>query len=289
MAKAKEIAEYGDFQTPLALAQEVCALLKRRQFRPATVVEPTCGEGAFLQSASETFPSAKLIGLDINPRYVREARKRVPAAEVIAGDFYATDWIELLGQCTEPLLVVGNPPWVTNSELGSFKSENLPAKSNFQGHHGFDAITGKSNFDISEWMLIRLIEWLNGRSATVAMLCKTTVARKVLAHSWRSDAQICKAEMYEIDAFKHFEATVDACLLVCELQKKSRHRTCAVYDSLVDSDPNSAFGLRNNRLAADVSACDSLRHLEGVSPYRWRSGIKHDCSKVMELTKEAAN
>jgi len=40
------------------------------------------------------------------------------------------------------------------------RSENLPKKSNFQGLRGLDARTGKSNFDIAEWMLIRLIEAL---------------------------------------------------------------------------------------------------------------------------------
>ena len=45
-------------------------------------------------------------------------------------------------------------------------------------------MTGKSNFDISEWMLIRLLEALQGRRATIAMLCKTATARKVLRHAW---------------------------------------------------------------------------------------------------------
>ena len=47
---------------------------------------------------------------------------------------------------------------------------NLPAKENFQNFRGIEALTGKSNFDISEWMLIQLVKALRGRSATIAML-----------------------------------------------------------------------------------------------------------------------
>ena len=85
----------------------------------------------------------------------------------------------------ENLLVVGNLPWVTNSELGSLESKNLPEKNNFQRHRGFAAKTGKANFDISEWMLIKLLESLNQKKASIAMLCKTATARKVLTYAWK--------------------------------------------------------------------------------------------------------
>jgi hypothetical protein len=40
-------------------------------------------------------------------------------------------------------------------------------------------------------------------------------------------------------------------------------------------------------LVADVSAYERWKHLGGEEEvYRWRSGVKHDCSKVMELRKE---
>jgi hypothetical protein len=80
----------------------------------------------------------------------------------------------------ERLLVLGNFPWVTNSQQGTIGSDNLPKKNNFQSHIGLDALTGKSNFDISEWMLIHAMQWLQNRDATLAMLCKTSVARKLL-------------------------------------------------------------------------------------------------------------
>ncbi len=47
------------------------------------------------------------------------------------------------------MAVIGNPPWVTNSRQGKNSSLNVPLKSNIYGLKGIDAITGKSNFDIS--------------------------------------------------------------------------------------------------------------------------------------------
>ena len=47
---------------------------------------------------------------------------------------------------TEEILVIGNPPWVTNSKLSSLNSTNLPIKSNFKNHSGLDAMTGKGKF-----------------------------------------------------------------------------------------------------------------------------------------------
>jgi hypothetical protein len=36
-------------------------------------------------------------------------------------------------------------------------------------------------------------------------------------------------------------------------------------------------------LVADIRTYRRLRHLEGLCPYQWRSGVKHDCASVMEL------
>jgi hypothetical protein len=43
--------EFGDFQTPLDLAKDICALLARQGLEPKVVIEPTCGTGAFLVAA----------------------------------------------------------------------------------------------------------------------------------------------------------------------------------------------------------------------------------------------
>ena len=59
MARKAVKIEFGDFQTPAALAGDVCALLARAMPHPASIVEPSCGTGAFLVAALRRFPKAK--------------------------------------------------------------------------------------------------------------------------------------------------------------------------------------------------------------------------------------
>jgi hypothetical protein len=140
------------------------------------------------------------------------------------------------------LLIVGNPPWVTNAELAAIGSTNVPMKSNFQGRSGLDALTGKANFDISEAMLLRLIDALSGRDAVLAMLCKTAVARKVLEHGWRKAARIESAEMYRIDSIVHFGASVDACLLMIRFGRPNVQSECRVFPSLGAKSHDQTLG-----------------------------------------------
>ena len=278
--------EYGDFQTPASLAESVCQLLVALDVRPTSVVEPTCGQGSFLHAAEKMFDdSAKTYrGYEINEAHVAAARASLSKAEVYSDDFFAADWRTRLERTASPILVLGNPPWVTNSALGTMGGRNLPRKANQEGRRGIDAIMGSSNFDISEWMIRHLLECLAGRSAVVAMLCKTAVARRVLSFAWRTSLRIGESAIYRIDAQTHFGAAVDACLLVCRLDKGSGRTECQTYEDLSGRKPAKRFGLLAGRLVSDVTSFAELRHLHREERSVWRSGIKHDCAKVMELT-----
>ena len=280
----KRRVEFGDFQTPDILARNVCEVLRNLGVSPETILEPTCGKGSFLRASTEFFPSCNnVFGYEICPEYVEEANL-VDGATVQCQDFFQLDWPGLLQQLQEPLLVIGNPPWVTNSAMGALGGTNLPLKSNFRGFSGLEAMMGKSNFDISEWMLIHFLEWLSGRKAVVAMLCKTGVARKVLQYAWEKDLEIGESSVYAIDATKHFKAAVDACLLVCILRPGERSKECAAYSNLdISSEQLSSIAFRGGRLVADLDSYVLHGHLLGRSSLKWRSGVKHDCSKVMEL------
>ncbi len=292
IATASSIKEFGDFQTPLELAQRTCALLADRGLRPASVLEPTCGVGNFILAALDRFPETKkVLGVEINGTYVAQLaaalqnRSDAEKVQVIQTSFFDADWAILTAGLPQPILVLGNPPWVTNANLGALGSGNLPKKSNFQNHTGMDAMTGKSNFDISEWMLIKLLERLEGRRATIAMLCKTAVARKVLSHAWQHRLLVGQSEMHVIDAATSFGAAVDACLLICHLGSSQRHCDCRVFARLGDEHAAATIGYHDDQLVADIELYNRWKHLGGREVYRWRSGIKHDCSKVMELRR----
>lgn len=288
---SKTKIEFGDFQTPQALAGQVCVLLKDRGVDADIVLEPTCGTGAFLQAAAETFPDACLLGWDINAEYAEQARGALDQAgaggrsTVAAKDFFEHDWETELGRLPGKPLILGNLPWVTNATVSCLSGGNIPVKENFHGFRGLQARTGKSNFDISEWMLIKLIRSLRGRPSVIAMLCKTATARKVLRFAWENDGQVAEASLYRVDAKKHFGASVDACLLLVQTGA-SGPKEALVFDNLQALLPSKTLGMAGQDLVSNLRLYQKLKHLEGLCPHQWRSGVKHDCSAVMELWRE---
>lgn len=288
----KQRVEFGDFQTPDDLASLVCARLQASGILPDVVIEPTCGVGAFLLAAADAFPNAnRVMGYEINPAYLEKLRARAAEQSMAhriqleQADFFATDWKSKISQLPGEILVVGNFPWVTNSGIGAIGGSNLPEKSNFLGHNGFDAISGKANFDISEWMLLDVLRWLRGRKADIAMLVKTAVARKVLSHAERQREPLCDAFLVGIDAKKSFGAAVDACLLVMRLDPAAT--PCYDYTTYgsLSSTTGTRVGHRLGMTVGDLEAFETCSFLVGASPQKWRSGVKHDASGVMEFTR----
>jgi hypothetical protein len=267
------------------------ALVHREVPHVGTIVEPTCGNGAFLEAAAELFgASPKYWGFDSNAEYLEMARvvtARGGAREagIHKRDFYTINWEQFFSAQLEPLLVIGNPPWITNAGMGVIGGGNLPAKSNLQRHSGLDAKTGKANFDISEWMLIRLLQALSPKQATIAVLCKTATARKVLRHAWRNSLAIGYASLHLIDAAADFGVSVDACLLYLRCGIAGAEPTATVFRTLALDKPLKTFGLFDGELVSDIDSYRELRDLDGRESRRWRSGVKHDAAQIMEFTR----
>ena len=225
---------------------------------PRVIVEPTCGLGHFLTAAHQVFPDARRVGFELHRPYVETAR--ATGAEIRHADFFAVDWDTEAADWPDPILVIGNPPWVTNSEQSRLNADNLPPKRNV-GLAGLDALTGRSNFDIAEWMFERLLTALHGRDAVVALLVKTSVARRLIGRIGRP------LGLWRVDASKVFGAHVDAGLLA--IHASGDPGPCPIYDTLDAIEPS-------RRLDPDFGNLPSRDD-------RWRSGIKHDASKIFQL------
>jgi hypothetical protein len=293
MSNGLDRIQFGDFQTPPALARRVVELLRNEGLAPRTIVEPTCGTGAFVDAASAAFPGSTILGYDINPAYVRSAaslERRSARLTCEVANFFDLDWEAILTPLAEPILVLGNPPWATSSGLGAIGSGNLPRKTNFQNRRGLDARTGKSNFDVAESMLLTLLRASRHKAITLAMLVKTSVARRVLSHLWTAGVPMDVAVMYRFDAASYFGVSTDACLFVCRSGAEAAF-DCAVSDIERPNVSLGRIGWRDGALVSDPAAYDRQRSLVAWSlpdvRLRWRSGVKHDCSAVMELRRSA--
>ncbi len=292
MSKSIEKWQFGDFQTPDELAETVVKILRSDlNILPEIAIEPSCGKGAFIRALLNEFKESKIVGIDINENHVKNANISISKypnsqnATIYEADFFNVDWKQLISKFPGYILVIGNPPWVTSSELSILNSQNLPSKSNFQNRRGIAAITGSGNFDISEWMLLQYVEWLSTREGTIALLCKYSVARKVMLQVKQKFGSRFSNCIYAIDAKYYFGASVEACLFVLSTNI-ARTSDCKVYQDLKSRQVSYLIGERDGFVIKDTVKYEKWRHLLAQDlRYVWRSGIKHDCAKVMELER----
>ncbi|MDD3738200.1 MAG: SAM-dependent methyltransferase [Lentimicrobiaceae bacterium] len=290
-------AEYGDFQTNIDLANNVAKHLANREISPEIVIEPTCGKGNFIIAALSNFKTIKKIfGIEIYKPYIWETKFGVldyflsnpnankPEITIKHCNIFDFDLKNISKQFpNEKILVIGNPPWVTNSKLGSLNSSNLPQKSNFKNYNGIDAITGKGNFDIAEYITLMLLDAFQTHDGYLALLVKNSVIKNIIFDQKEAKHRIGKIEKYNIDSKKEFNVSVEASLLFCQLNS-SPSVECNEFD-FYSLKEKSSFGWFNAKFVSNLVDYNETKEIDGVCPFEWRQGIKHDCSSIMELEK----
>lgn len=285
--------DLGDFQTPDELVRQVIACLHLSGRRWARAFEPTCGKGGFIKGLiASSFAPREIIGFEIQDQHLESALQIFePSSSTIihvnkANIFDLDLKLDMHWHVKGPLLVIGNPPWVTNSALGALGSSNLPRKTNIKRLRGIEAMTGSSNFDITEYIWIKLITELADECPTIALLCKTSVARNVLQFAYENSLPVISSWLRRIDAKKHFNAGVDACLFCIEIGQGKPEYETAVFNNLNAKQPDSVMGFARNRLVFDIKAYSKIEFADGHCPIVWRQGVKHDAVSVMEIERE---
>lgn len=283
--------EFGDFQTPPALVNAILECLSLSGKVWSRVLEPTCGQGNFIEGLLKSAqPPCEIQAIEIQDMHLDTARRIAEQSTVTrvvikkANLFDLNLHQDLQWSTTGPLLVVGNPPWITNAELGTLGSGNLPLKKNIKGLRGIEARTGESNFDIAEYIWLKIIKELASEQPTIALLCKTSVARNILQHAFTMKLPIISASIRKIDAKKWFRAAVDACLFCIEVGTGKTQYEAAVYHDLFATKPEYTMAIAGKQLVADIKAYEQVVTTDGVSPITWRQGLKHDAASAMELT-----
>lgn len=288
---------YGDFQTNGNLADSVVRYLHDEGVSPEFVLEPTCGKGRFIIAALKQFKTIKkIVGIEIYYPYVWETKFEIldlflkekniakPEIDIIHNDIFDFD-LKKLAEENKNLnaLVIGNPPWVTNSELGTLDTKNLPRKSNFKKHKGIDAITGKGNFDIGEYISLQMLKNFDRHEGKFAFLVKNSVVKNLLHNQKKSQYRIGNIRKLNIDSKKEFNVSVDACLFLAKLNSTPEH-TCEEIDFYTQKEITK-FGWQKDKFVYSIVNYNKVEHLDGKSPFVWRQGMKHDCSKIMELDR----
>jgi hypothetical protein len=295
--------DLGDFQTPPELVDAVLETLGPIGVRWPRVLEPTCGRGNFLAGLlRNASPPREIQAIEIQPAHCLAAEACVGSlidfglrVSIACADLFRLDLgRDLNWQEHGPLLVVGNPPWVTSAELGRLAEAHVPPKANIKGLTGLEAQTGSSNFDVAEAVWLKLARDLATEDLTIAILCKNSVARGILQFAHRAGLPVLDAWIRRIDASRWFGATVDACLFRATLAAGRSGGEVASplcvwvpdFPGLGSNEPAKVLGFARGWLIADREAYGRSAFADGTCPRIWRQGLKHDAAAVMELSVE---
>ena len=297
-AEKPDRAAYGDFQTNADLANKVTLHLASKNANPAVIIEPTCGKGNFIIASLRKFKNVQRIyGIDIHKPYIWETKFSIvnfflenkvsnkPEILITHCNVFDFDFKQIKKQySTKEILIIGNPPWVTNSKLGSLNSSNLPKKTNFKNHTGLDAMTGKGNFDIAEYIAMTLIETFQEMNGHLVLLIKNSVIKNIVFEQYRNKYKIASIEKQCIDSKKEFNVSVEASLFYCQLNSISEF-DCKEFNFYDNKKFYQKFGWSNDKFVSNLTTYKRTKDIDGESPFVWRQGLKHDCSAIMELDK----
>ena len=285
---SKNKLEYGDYQTPIDFCDMVVDVISSK-YKPKFIFEPTFGLGHFIESASKKFKNVNTVfGNEINQQYFYEFNnKKKKNVELFNENIFTFNHKKIKDKIkNEPMLIIGNPPWVTNSQLMSEDLKNLPKKSNFKNLKGLDSITGASNFDICEYILIDLLSNYAKSNIMIAMLCKTSVATGIIKNIKNFPFKLKNVTLYLFDAKKIFNVGCEACLFVAENDKNGSN-TAKVYNIDKPDELLYEFGWKNGKFHSKFK--ELSYDIDGNFYTEWRQGVKHDCSKIMELEQKENN
>ncbi|GAC1418397.1 MAG: class I SAM-dependent methyltransferase [Candidatus Velthaea sp.] len=231
-----------------------------------------------MRAAARAFPGAREIaGVEYQRDRFATALADLgafdPRISIDFADAYALDFRAKAWQAGGTLAVIGNPPWVTAAALGKLASDApQPPRSNPKRLRGLAAQTGAANFDVAEFLLLKLLTELAEAPLELALLVKESVARNVLAATRSLGVGLAAAEIVRIDARRWFGVAVDACCLFATISPTPREVRV-----LVRPD----FG------AEPLGTYDPFAQPQPDAAIAWRQGIKHDAAAVFELCAAA--
>jgi hypothetical protein len=298
-SKSKEL---GDFQTPSSLTDTICSLIESFNFNPSILIEPSCGKGNFIISALKKFPTIKtVIAIELQESYKEEFFRNINNSEIDTSNiniifktdsFFNINFDELfkkhkIDKLNHSFLILGNPPWVTNSYLGLLSSHNIPKKNNTKTQFkGLDALTGKSNFDIAETFIVELHEFFNKKNSIIALICKTATIQNIIKNKALKNSDY-DLTSFLFDSKKEFGISASANVIIMK-KKKNQAKTetsCSVYMLYNQDEQLYSYGYKFDYFVSNIEVYKQKCNLEGKFEYEWRQGLKHDAGSVLVLKK----
>ena len=114
-----------------------------------------------------------------------------------------------------------------------------------------------------------------------AFLVKNSVIKNIVQDQHTNKYSISECEKLNIDAKKEFNVSVNASLLFSKMNSEP-DCICKELD-FYTKEFVTTFGWYKDKYVYSIEDYDMACVVDGKSEFVWRSGIKHDCSKIMEF------
>ena len=272
--------DLGEYQTPLYLTDIICEYLKNNlKISPDIIIEPTCGIGNFLKSISKIYPKKQLYGIEIDKTKLDKIKNTIPHLKLINEDIFTFKFSSF--DKTNSFLIIGNPPRVTRYELLKTKS-NISINPNFKNLKNNDIKLDNANFDISEYIILKIINEFKNTRTTMAFLCEKTVPRNIFIELIKNNIKYSFIKQINFNSYKKFNLETETCLFIIQFGETiMKNKTCEVCDISNPSKVLYKFGFLSREFYIDT-----ISQIDEKFSFEWKQGVKHDCAKIIELTLE---
>lgn len=259
--------------TPPDVVDLALSLAEVTPGRRCRVLDPTCGDGAFLiRARARTGGRGALVGFDVDDDAVRRARARVPEAAIARADLFSIP-AERAGGADA---VVGNPPYVRQERLSAGAKARARARleDDFPDVPGavLDRIVGRGDLAVACAARCLRLARPGGRVALVvsSALLDADYARPL----WELAARLGRVDaIVEAPAERWFpDAAVNAVIAAFEVGAKARRAGGRV--AMADLRATTAEAARRVRSRVDLEAVASVREASADRPERWAGALR---------------
>lgn len=309
----------GDFQTRYELAVETTRRATQDQeFRRA--IDPTCGTGSFLLAlvslaARHSMPGPTIVGVERNldsaavawfaSSICNDLLRGRATVDIHCADVH--DFIGILGQKRSFDLLVGNPPWVTWTDLPASDKTRWASKDieayKFVEVNGMEKRMGAANKDIGAAIVLRSLQELAEPHARFGFLFKRGHLNAPSMKAFRSGTiphregrKLAVHEVFSVVSRKNFfgadEITTEGWIGITD-----KGPVEAVHAPILERNQSEWSVAETKKLVRQALASEDVAFVEATSDIplattqaqiEIRHGIKHDCKDVYEIPRAQA-
>ncbi|MEM9489907.1 MAG: N-6 DNA methylase [Myxococcota bacterium] len=266
----------GQWYTPAAVADLALSLALGGQRSAARVLDPTCGDGAFLARAQAAGLAAeRIVGVELDPDAARAAQSSVPGTRVICGDLFAIA-DDVLGGPVDA--VVGNPPYVRQERLSGEQKARIRRRltADWPELVPGDVHRLSRRGDLAAACILRALHFVRPGGRVALVVSSALVDAAYAAPLWRSIARVGRvlALVDAPDERWFADAAINALILVIERGTGGPEPSAQDEVAVARLTVSTAAAASRIRDLDDLNAVAEVRPAPHDRPGRWSAHLR---------------